>query len=137
MRFPPGLFGENLTTDGLEVSGALIGERWRIGTGDDAVEVMVRSPREPCVTFQHRMGLPRWVKRFTEGGRPGAYVKVLRPGTIGAGDPVTVLERPTHDVTVGHWLGGPQPARVRAMLASGVDLSDRMRFKATLVAGRE
>src|SRR3954471_22831968 len=95
---PPGLFGENLRTSGIDVTGARVGERWRIGEGDGAVEVEVTMPRTPCRTFQKRMGLERWVKRFTKAGMPGAYLRVLTPGgAIAAGDEVTVLSRPSHD----------------------------------------
>ena len=97
---PPGLFGENLRTRGIEVSGAEIGERWRIGEGPDAVVVEVTSPRTPCQTFQTRMGMRGWVKRFTRAGLLGAYLRVVVPGTIGAGDPVTVISRPGHGVRV-------------------------------------
>lgn len=121
-EIPPGLFGENLFTEGLEVTGALIGERWRLGDGADAVEVEVRSPRTPCVTFQHRMGIRGWIKQFHRGGRPGAYLKVLKTGAVAAGDPITVLRRPAHEVTVGGLFADPDPVRLRGMLDSGIDL---------------
>jgi MOSC domain-containing protein YiiM len=115
---PPGLFGENLRTSGIDVTGARVGERWRIGEGDGAVEVEVTMPRTPCRTFQKRMGLDRWVKRFTKAGMPGAYLRVLTPGrTIGAGDEVTVLSRPSHDVTVADLLAGRLEAYAALMEA--------------------
>lgn len=91
-----GSFGENLTTQGLDVSGALIGERWRVG-GDLLLEVSC--PRIPCGTFQGWLGRSGWIKRFTEAARPGAYLRVIEPGRISAGDPVTVEHRPGHGVT--------------------------------------
>ena len=96
-RLANGLFGENLTTDGVDVNGAVIGERWRIGPR------LVLQPtfgRIPCVTFQRKMGEPRWVKTFTRANRPGAYLRVLEPGEVWAGDPVTVEDRPAHGVTI-------------------------------------
>ena len=96
----PGLFGENLRISGLDVSGAEIGERWRIGAGRDGVVVEVTCVRVPCMTFQKRMGLRGWIKRFTRAGRFGAYLRVVSPGTIGAGDEVTVESRPGHGVGV-------------------------------------
>ncbi|MEZ7004495.1 MOSC domain-containing protein [Streptomyces sp. AD55] len=93
----PGSFGENLTTSGLDVSGALIGERWRIGP-DLVLEVT--SGRIPCRTFQGHLGEPRWVKRFMQRGAPGAYLRVVEPGEVRAGDPVAIVHRPAHDVTV-------------------------------------
>jgi MOSC domain-containing protein YiiM len=92
----PGMFGENLTVEGMDVSGARIGERWRIG----AVELEVAQPRFPCAKLGIRFGDPRMVKRFGEAGRPGAYLRIVAPGEIGAGDRVEMVDRPAHDVTV-------------------------------------
>src|SRR5690242_5210802 len=130
-EIPTGLFGENLRTEGLDVNGALIGEVWRIG---DEVEVMVRSPRVPCITFQHRMGEPRWVKRFHQAGRPGAYLKVLKTGTIAAGDRIEIVSRPDHEVTVALMFAREDPAKMRRMLDSGADLEDELREIAELIA---
>ncbi|GGW30049.1 sulfurase [Streptomyces lucensis JCM 4490] len=91
-----GSFGENLTTDGLDVSGALIGERWRIGSG---VVLEVASGRIPCRTFQGHLGERGWVGRFTRKGATGAYLRVIEPGEISAGDPIEVVHRPEHGVT--------------------------------------
>ncbi|MBL1105663.1 MOSC domain-containing protein [Streptomyces sp. 5-8] len=91
-----GCFGENLTTDGLDVSGALIGERWRIGSG---VVLEVTSGRIPCNTFQGHLGERGWVRRFTQKGATGAYLRVIEPGEIQAGDPVEIVHRPDHGVT--------------------------------------
>ncbi len=91
-----GLFGENITTAGLDVSAALIGETWRIGTA----VVQVTSPRIPCVTFHSWMDEPHWVKRFAAAGRPGAYLRVLAEGTVAAGDEAEVLDRPAARVTI-------------------------------------
>jgi MOSC domain-containing protein YiiM len=135
-EIPPGLFGENLRTEGLDITNALIGEIWRFGDGPDAVEVMVRAPRIPCITFQHRMQVPGWVKRFHHEGRPGAYLKVLKTGAIGAGDSVTILSRPEHEVTVGVMFAAQDSARMRGMLDSGVDLMDELRADAERVAAR-
>jgi MOSC domain-containing protein YiiM len=99
---PPGCFGENLSTTGLDVTGAVLGEQWRIGA--DGVVVQVTSPRVPCTTFQGWMNEARWVRRFTERGAPGAYLRVICEGTIGAGDAIEVVDRPGHGVTVGEVL---------------------------------
>ncbi|WP_345074464.1 MOSC domain-containing protein [Phytohabitans flavus] len=93
-----GVFGENLTTLGVEVTGALIGERWRVGP-ELLLEVSV--PRIPCNTFAHWMSEQGWIKRFTQRAVPGAYLRVVEPGQIRAGDVVEVVERPDHDVTIG------------------------------------
>ncbi|WP_320772975.1 MOSC domain-containing protein [Streptomyces sp. CRN 30] len=92
-----GVFGENLTTEGVDVSGALIGERWRIGPD---VVLEVTSGRIPCRTFQGHLGEPGWMKRFIHRGEPGAYLRVLVPGEIRAGDSVEIVHRPDHNVTV-------------------------------------
>jgi MOSC domain-containing protein YiiM len=97
---PPGLFGENLRTAGVDVNGAEIGERLRVG--DDLV-VEVTCPRTPCATFQRRMAEPHWVKRFTDAALPGAYLSVVHSGTIAAGDRIEVLSRPGHGVTIASW----------------------------------
>ncbi|MFD8412901.1 MOSC domain-containing protein [Streptomyces sp. NPDC059650] len=99
-ELPGGIFGENLTTSGIDVTGALLGERWRIGA-DLVLEVA--SARIPCATFQGALGEPGWVKRYTQAVRPGAYLRVLQEGEVSAGDAVEVVSRPDHDVTVGLW----------------------------------
>ena len=96
-----GMFAENLTTRGIDVNEAEVGERWRIGTA----ELEVASVRIPCNDFKNWMGLGgfdnrRWVKRFAEVGRPGPYLRVLTEGELGAGDELTVVHRPGHGVTV-------------------------------------
>jgi MOSC domain-containing protein YiiM len=92
-----GMFGENLTTEGADPNGALIGERWRIGT-DLILEVS--SPRIPCGTFQGWLNQAGWIKRFTLAARPGAYFRVIESGQVQAGDPIEIVSRPDHDVTV-------------------------------------
>ncbi|GAB2689373.1 MOSC domain-containing protein [Kitasatospora kifunensis] len=94
----PGVFGENLTTEGLDVNGALLGERWQLGS---TLVLQVTMPRIPCRTFAAWLGERGWVKRFTERALPGAYLRVVTPGAVQAGDPVRVLHRPTHGVSVG------------------------------------
>ena len=85
-----GLFGENITTAGVAVTGALIGEIWQLGTAT----VQVTGPRIPCVVFAGWMDERQWVKRFADARRPGAYLRVLREGVVGAGDPVEVVVPP-------------------------------------------
>ncbi len=92
-----GVFGENLTTAGLDVNGALIGERWRVGPD---VILEVSCPRIPCNTFQGWMVLGGWIKRFTQAGRPGTYLRVIESGEVRAGDSVEVVHRPEHEVSV-------------------------------------
>jgi MOSC domain-containing protein YiiM len=91
-----GMFGENLTTEGIDVDGAVVGERWQVGSA----LLEVTGPRIPCATFAAWMAEPGWVRRFTERGRTGAYLAVVEPGVVGAGDAVEVLDRPAHGITV-------------------------------------
>ncbi|MGH3354557.1 MAG: MOSC domain-containing protein [Nocardioidaceae bacterium] len=91
-----GQFGENLTTRELDVNQALIGEHWRIG--EALLEVC--SVRIPCRVFASWLRENGWVRRFTEDARPGPYLRVLEPGGVAAGDPVEVVHRPAHDLTV-------------------------------------
>jgi MOSC domain-containing protein YiiM len=96
-ELPPGIFGENLRTVGVEVSNAVIGERWRVGSD---VVVEVTAPRIPCRVFAGFWDVPDLVARFISAGRPGAYLRVLTPGAAKAGDRIEVLVRPDHGLTV-------------------------------------
>src|SRR3954451_21794502 len=91
-----GEFGENLTTEGIDVNGALVGERWEIGT----TVVEVSEPRVPCWRLGVRMNDHLFPRRFTEALRPGAYLRIVVEGDVGAGDEVQVLSRPDHDLTI-------------------------------------
>ena len=94
---PPGRFGENLRTTGLDLTDAVLGERWRVGTA----LFEVTACRIPCANFERFWGVPRLVRRFTARGASGAYPRVLETGDVGAGDDVEVVARPDHGVTVG------------------------------------
>jgi MOSC domain-containing protein YiiM len=94
---PPGRFGENLRTSGLDLTDAVLGERWRIGTA----LFEVTAPRIPCATFVRFWDVPDLIKRFTARGATGAYLRVLEPGQLAAGDRIEVIERPDHGVTTG------------------------------------
>lgn len=96
-ELPAGSFGENLRTTGLDLIGAVLGERWRVGTA----VLEVTGPRIPCANFARFWEVPDLVKRFTDHGASGAYLRVLQTGDIGAGDDVQLLSRPEHGVTAG------------------------------------
>jgi MOSC domain-containing protein YiiM len=96
-ELPGGSFGENITTAGLDITGALIGEVWQLGSA----VVQVTSPRIPCVVFAGWLDERQWVKRFADAQRPGAYLRVLTEGRVGPGDPVAVLSQPAERVTIG------------------------------------
>lgn len=94
---PPGAFGENLRVDGVDPSQACIGERWAVG---DTVVLEVTAPRIPCRVFASYWDVPDLVSRFLSAGRPGAYLRVVTPGEVAAGDAIRVVGRPDHDITV-------------------------------------
>ena len=95
-ELPHGVFGENLTLRGVDVTGALIGERWRVGS----VLLEVSEPRFPCWKLGARFGDPRMLKRFAAARRPGAYLRIAEEGELAAGDAVEIVERPGHDLTI-------------------------------------
>jgi MOSC domain-containing protein YiiM len=105
----PGGVGENLTVSGVDCTGAVLGERWRVG---EAV-LQVRGSRNPCHVFAGFRGVPDLVKRFIAAGRPGAYLAVERPGSVCAGDTVELLDRPGHGVTVADLMAASTVARER------------------------
>jgi len=123
---PDGYFGENLTTSGLDVTAALIGERWKIG---DTLELQVTCPRIPCATFRGWVGDPGWLKTFTQAARPGAYLRVITPGAVSAGDIVEIVHRPPHHVSIGLVFRATTTDRdlLEQLLPAGDDLDDETR----------
>ena len=91
-----GAMGENLTLRGVDVTGAVVGERWRVGTA----VLQVSEPRTPCWKLGLRMDDPRFPRRFAAARRPGAHLRLLQPGVLQIGDSVTVQQRPAHGVTL-------------------------------------
>ncbi|HEY1916062.1 MAG TPA: MOSC domain-containing protein [Streptosporangiaceae bacterium] len=95
-----GVFGENITTEGLDVNAAVIGEVWQLG----GVTVQVTSPRVPCAVFRGWVDEQGWLKKFRAAGRPGPYLRVLRPGLLRAGQPAERLSSPSGSATVAQAL---------------------------------
>ncbi|GAB3544717.1 MOSC domain-containing protein YiiM [Actinopolyspora lacussalsi] len=120
----PGNVGENLTLEGCDCGNAVIGERWRIGT----TVLRVTGPRTPCRVFAGFWDVPGLIKRFTDYGRPGAYLAVERPGEITAGDAREVLHRPEHGVTVAELfafrMGRATPELAEHVVAAEPDLPE-------------
>ena len=102
----PGFFGENLTLRGVDVNGGRVGERWEVGTA----MLELTEPRGPCWKLQQKVGEPRFVKRFAQARRPGAYLRVVRPGEVSAGDTVRIVSSPVGAETIA---GLASPARSR------------------------
>ena len=95
-ELPPGRFGENLRTTGLDLRGAVLGEQWQVGTA----LLQVTAWRTPCANFARFWAVPDLVERFAAHGATGAYLRVLATGELGAGDAVEVVARPDHGITV-------------------------------------
>jgi MOSC domain-containing protein YiiM len=95
-ELPPGRFGENLRTTGLDLRDAVLGERWQVGT----TLLEVTAWRTPCANFARYWDVPDLVKRFAAHGATGAYLRVLETGELGAGDAIEVVSRPDHGLTV-------------------------------------
>lgn len=109
----PGLFGENLTVRGLDLRAAVIGERWRVGS----VLLEVAQPRLPCFKLGIRLGDARFPKRFLAVERLGAYLRIIEPGELRAGDVIVVTHRPTHGVTLAAMVAALRdPSLVPALL---------------------
>lgn len=128
----PGLFGENLRTTGLDVCGARIGERWRVGE----VLLEVRKPRTPCPNLALHVGVEDFHRTLHESGRVGAMCRVLETGTIEVGLPVLVEAVPHHDVTVSQVSAGLTPDQAARLLSSGVPLAAPVRARARRVMDR-
>lgn len=90
-------FGENLTLAGVGVTDATVGERWRVGSA----LLEVTGPRTPCWKLGARMESVEFSVTFAAAGRPGAYLRVVEEGELGAGDEVAVVHRPGHRLTIG------------------------------------
>lgn len=121
-----GKFGENLTTTEIDVTNAVIGQTWRIGT----TLLQVTGPRIPCGTFARWMDIDKWVKRFMGEGMPGTYFQVLEAGTITAGDEIEIVTTPEHGVTVCdvfQLVAGDRDADRLARVIACPDLPEAMR----------
>jgi MOSC domain-containing protein YiiM len=97
VSLPSGVFGENLTTKGIEINDALVGERWRIGSA----VFEVSEPRIPCWRLGVRMNDEKFPRRFSKAMRPGTYLRIVAEGDVGTGDEISVVARPDHGLTVG------------------------------------
>jgi MOSC domain-containing protein YiiM len=120
----PGTFGENLTVAGIDLRAAVVGERWQVGS----ITARVTEPRIPCFKLGIRMGDAAFVKRFADAARPGTYLAIEQAGDVEAGDPIHLLDRPRHQVTIGDveraYHGHPE---LLPMLVDLEDLSESWR----------
>lgn len=134
-EIPDGAFGENLTLAGVDVDDARLGDVWRIGD----VRLQVTDARIPCGTFRAAMQVRGWLRRFTERGRSGAYLRVLAPGEVAAGMPVELVRRAGHGVRVVDAFRAQTTERHRLpeLLGAGEDLCEQLRRKAEAATRRE
>ncbi|MEI9906622.1 MAG: MOSC domain-containing protein [Actinomycetota bacterium] len=95
VEIPNGRFGENLTTQGIDVTNAVIGEIWRLGS----VVLEVSEPRIPCKVFSGFWDRPTLIKEFTQAERSGSYLRIVEEGDVGAGDTIDITFRPEHGIT--------------------------------------
>jgi len=98
----PGTFGENLTTTGIDLTGAFIGDRWHVGSA----VLEVSQPRTPCFKLGIRMGDDTFTRKFALAGRPGAYLRIVQAGELEAGDEIRVIPATSPSITVGALAAG-------------------------------
>ena len=91
-----GAFGENLTTQGIDVNQSIIGEHWQIGN----VILEVSEPRIPCRVFAGFWDRPTLIKDFTAASRPGTYLRIIKAGEMQANDEINVIFKPEHAMTI-------------------------------------
>ena len=96
MDLPWGMFGENLTTEGLREEAIYIGDRFRIGEA----EVMATEPRMPCYKLGVKFGRADVIKRFLASRRSGFYFAVAREGTVSAGDALELIGQEQQDISI-------------------------------------
>lgn len=119
-----GKFGENLTTQGWNLRASVIGERWNIGSAT----LEVAQPRTPCRVFAGFWDRPNLIKEFTDAGRPGAYLRIIKEGQVRQGDAIAVVDRPKHGITVAELFNARGEDRFRIFeVLAGQDSSESVR----------
>lgn len=96
LQLENGAFGENLTTQEIDLNQCVIGERWQIGN----VVLEVSEPRIPCRVFAGFWDRSTLIKEFTDARRSGSYLRIVKEGEITAGEPITVISKPIHGITI-------------------------------------
>ncbi|MDP9075108.1 MAG: MOSC domain-containing protein [Actinomycetota bacterium] len=128
--FGAGTFGDNLTTSGVDLPAAVVGERWAIGTAI----LEVSQPRQPCFKLGIRMGTTEFVDRFEAAGRYGTYLRIVAGGELGTGDEIVLVHRPDHGLRIADLIRahlGPDPdAALMARIASAPDVPEGWRTMA-------
>jgi MOSC domain-containing protein YiiM len=133
-QIPAGRFGENLTTEGIDVNAALIGERWKIGS----VILEVSQPRIPCRVFAGFWKRATLIKDFTQAGRPGAYLRIIQEGSAQAGDSIEVIHKPNHDISISDLFAAKSGERSKINKIKEVsDLSSEFKEWAEMIAATQ
>jgi MOSC domain-containing protein YiiM len=127
---PAGWFGENLRVRGLDVTGALLGERWLVGDVETGTVLEVRKPRTPCRNLSMHVGVEGFHLDFVRTGRVGAMCRVVSVGKVEAGDSITTVHRPSHEVSIGVLVAGMSGSQAAELLASDAALTTGIRAKA-------
>lgn len=89
LKMPFGMFGENLTVEGLHEAEINIGDIYKIG---NAV-VQATQPRQPCFKLEFRFHDKNIMRKFIDSGFSGVYVRVLEKGTVKTGDTMQLVEK--------------------------------------------
>lgn len=131
---PPGMFGENLTIAGLSSPGLNVGDRLRLPN----LLLEITAPRIPCATLSARMGDPGFAKAFVKAERPGFYVRVIKAGTVLAGDSVDLETADFESVSTIEFyrdvMRKLDKATLRRYLALPIDIRTRKDFETRLAA---
>lgn len=109
----PGLFGENLTTRGIDLGGAMIGDRWRVGTA----VLEVTQPRSPCFKLGMRVGDVTFPAQFASANRPGVYLRIVTDGDVAAGDDIAVAAASLPAIPVVALVSPDPPPQLLAAVA--------------------
>ena len=128
----PGTFGENLTTTGIDLTSAHIGDRWRVGTA----VLEVAQPRQPCFKLGMRMGDEHFPGRFEAAERAGAYLRVVEEGVITAGDAIAVERAADPAVCIGDLARAEIPVDVLRLVLDDDRVPDGWRRAAARALGR-
>ena len=123
----PGTFGENLTTTGIHLGTCCVGDRWRVGSA----VLEVAQPRQPCFKLGIRMGDDAFPGRFADAGRPGAYLRIVTPGDVGAGDEIEVDNAEPPAVAIGALVADPIDDEVLQLAAADPRVPEGWRRAAT------
>lgn len=100
LEMQPGAFGENFATAGLTETDVCIGDVYRIGGRFGEVVVQVTQPRQPCAKLARRWRRKEFAADVIEANKTGWYLRVIQEGSVEAGMPIELVERPHPEWTI-------------------------------------